>query len=94
MTRPKHGGWRLDRKRLCLVLHDARCPWRYEVDLERCKTSAQMLDWIMQVAMKAWTTNEIIAGLVLALRSYLRPQATLCSFGAERGPINVREMLR
>lgn len=53
----------------------------YEVDLEECLTSAQVLDWIMQVAQKTWATDAVLAGLVRAVNEVLNPQAHLCSFG-------------
>jgi hypothetical protein len=31
----------------------------YEVDLERCATPAEALDWIAQVAVKSWATDTI-----------------------------------
>lgn len=53
----------------------------YEVDLERCSTSAEMLDWIFQVAGKAWATADELGHLVEALDDTLHPQGTLCGFG-------------
>ena len=44
-------------------------------------TSAQMLDWIMQVAGKQWVTNEILGDLVHALNDIFKPQSNLCSHG-------------
>ena len=67
--------------------------WTYEVDLERCRTSAQVLDWIMQVASKQWSTDAIVASLVRAINDLLAPQATLCSFGIERGPLPIAAIL-
>ncbi|MGH7409165.1 MAG: hypothetical protein ACREKF_14305 [Candidatus Methylomirabilales bacterium] len=88
------GGWWLDRESMCLVFRDELLGEIYDVDLGRCRTSAEMLDWIMQVASKSWASDSAIAGLVRALNHYLHPQATLCSFGSELGPINVRDVLR
>lgn len=91
---PQFGGWSLDRRTLCLVLRDVNGDDLYEIDLERCRTSAQLLDWVMQVAGKLWATDAVLAGLVRALDAYLDPQTRLCSFGMERGPIDVRTLLR
>lgn len=88
------GGWWLDKDALCLVFTDEGGREIYDVDLERCRTSAEVLDWICQVAWKTWATDATIAGLVRALNHYLQPQATLCSFGQERAPINVKDLLR
>ena len=86
--------WICDPARLCLVLGNPETgAWSYEVDLEDCTTSAQALDWIMQVASKTWATDAVIAGLVRAIRDVLNPQSTLCSFGKERGPLDVRARL-
>jgi hypothetical protein len=77
----KWGEWELDRARLVLM-HTAG--YGYEVDLEDCTTSAQVLDWIMQIAGKNWGTRKCVGGLVEALNDLLRPQANLCSFGADK----------
>lgn len=59
----------------------------YEIDFERCKTSAAVLDWIMQVAGKQWADDTTLAMLVRAFEYHLDPQRTLCSDGIERGPV-------
>jgi hypothetical protein len=87
-------GWWLDRECLCLVFTDEVLGEIYDVDLRRCRTSAEVLDWICQVAHKSWATDAVLAGLVRAINHYLDPQATLCGFGRELGPINVAELLR
>lgn len=93
---PKDGfsGWWLDRESMCLVFTEELRGEIYDVDLGRCGTSAQVLDWICQVAHKSWATDAVIAGLVRAINHYLHPQGRLCSGGIEGGPINVREILR
>lgn len=75
------GPWRLDTR--TWVLYPVR-PYRYEVDLEECLTSAAVLDRVMQIAGKAWADDELIAGLIRALDDVLSPQANLCPFGASR----------
>ena len=55
----------------------------YWIDLERCRTSAQVLDWLMQVAKKSWADNETLASLVRTLDYALRPQAALCRLGMQ-----------
>lgn len=62
-------------------------PNSYYIDLERCRTSAETLDRIFQISKKSWATPEVVSGMLNALNDLLRPQATLCSFGDERGPI-------
>ena len=94
MTGPRSkGDWIFDRERLVLELRDLEGHWLYEVDLERCRTSAEILDWIMQVAKKRWVTDTVIAGLVRELDRLLDPQATVCSFGLNRGPLDVAALL-
>jgi hypothetical protein len=57
---------------------------KYDVDLERCATSAQMLDYIFQVAGKAWMTPKDLGDLVQALDDLLSPQGTLCSLTEDK----------
>ena len=38
----------------------------YWIDLERCCSPSQVLDWIMQVANKSWADDETLASLVRA----------------------------
>jgi hypothetical protein len=89
------GSWQLDRERLVLDLHDDAGHWLYEIDLERCATAAAVLDWIMQVAGKAWTTDAITGALVRALDDLLDPQTRLCrmAMNGERGE-DVAELVR
>ena len=56
----------------------------YLVDLERCGTAAQMLDWIFQLRGKTWCSPTDIGHLADAFRDILDPQANLCSFGAAK----------
>lgn len=91
------GCWQL--KLSNLTLEQTCRPWYY-IDLERCRTSAAVLDWICQVAGKQWATNDVLADLVRALDDLLQPQATMCSGGMgmapnrELGPIDVRKVLK
>ncbi len=83
------GGWRLDREAHCFIPDAA--PW-YAVPLERCRTSAQVLDWLAQIAPKRWATDSVLAGLVRILDDTLRLQARLCGGGVEHGPLDVRTL--
>ncbi len=81
------GPWRLDRTQRTLWTRAGG--YRYDVDLDSCTNSAQVLDWICQIAAKTWGRTEarhnaITAGLVNALADVLHPQANLCSFGFGR----------
>lgn len=75
------GPWKLDQAVFVLFISE---PYRYEVDLERCTSSAKVLDYICQVARKTWCNTEMIGGLVSALDDVLTPQANLCSFGRSK----------
>jgi hypothetical protein len=61
---------------------------QYDIWMGRCGTSAEVLDWIMQITNKAWADERTVAGLCRALNDLLCPQATLCSNGLERGPVD------
>jgi len=84
VARPRDWGpWRLDTR--AWVLYPVEpVPYRYEVDLERCLTSAEVLDCIIQIAQKNWADNAVIAGLIRALDDVLHPQDTLCSCGQSK----------
>jgi hypothetical protein len=66
----------------------------YEVDLEEMTTSAATLDWIMQITEKTWATPSLIAEFIEIVREVIDPQATLCGFGIERGPIDVKALVQ
>ena len=53
----------------------------YWIDLERCLTPAQVLDWIFQLRGKTWMTPGLLGLFLEAMRHALDPQARLCSFG-------------
>jgi hypothetical protein len=82
--RPGWGPWDIDRE--TFVLRLTLGAYEYEVDLERCTTSAQVLDWICQVARKQWGGDHaaVVSGLVTALDDVLNPQAHLCSSGQSK----------
>lgn len=46
-----------------------------------CLESAEVLDYLAQMAGKRWATPEVIAGLLIALDDVLNLQVHLCSFG-------------
>lgn len=75
------GPWMLDTERY--VLFAATVSEEYEVDLDDCTSSAEVLDWICQVSSKEWADDAVVAGLVRALADVLEPQANLCSNGDE-----------
>ncbi len=76
--------WHVNLEELSLELDDGS----YEVALDCCRTSAETLDWITQVATKSWATDAILAGLVRALEMVIDPQTHLCARGDEQGPVD------
>lgn len=77
----KWGHWKLDRKTITLTLEIHPL---YEIDLERIRDSAEMLDWIFQIFNKTWATPRIIFDLLNAFESIFEPQASLCPFGRNK----------
>jgi hypothetical protein len=57
--------------------------YNYEVDLDRMKSSAAVLDWIIQVSHKSWVTENDLADLVYAIDDILKLQQNYCGFGRE-----------
>ena len=87
--------WRLDLEEMTLELEGER----YAVDLEQCRTSAETLDWIIQVATKSWATDAVIAGLVRALDILIEPDINLCTDGIDHSrndwlPEDIEQNLR
>lgn len=78
-------GWRLNPKYLTLDYYDPHGRWRYQIDLERCTTCAEILDWILQLSKKRWLPAEGLQGFINAINDLLNPQGTLCSFGVDKG---------
>lgn len=59
------GHWEYKKNNLTLVFRGSE--GQYEVDLERCNTSSEILDSILQISQKQWITPEDIGNLVRAL---------------------------
>jgi hypothetical protein len=82
------GNWKYDAKLLTLTLADGR----YELDLKRATTGAELCEWIFQVAGKTWASPECLGHLIQALDDIPTPQAHLCSGGANL-KLDVRSLL-
>ena len=83
------GNWRFSSKDNLLIIRKSPSPGErerdlYEVILERCNTSAEILDWIAQLNGKTWTTPEDIGYLVEALNDLLSLQSNFCGGEEER----------
>ena len=46
--------------------------WLYEVDLENCTDSAQLLDYTLQIAGKSWCTPQVLYEFVQELENACR----------------------
>jgi hypothetical protein len=74
------GNWHLDPTTLELVLK--RQDW-IRIDLERCNTSGDVLDWIFHYRAKNLSDKDL-ADMLHALELILQPRSNLCSFGANK----------
>jgi len=87
IKRGKWGNWRFDLRHKLLIisktLGDGPIQDIYEVDLDECNSSAQILDWIAQVSDKTWASREDIGYLVMALDDLLGLQGAFCGGGRE-----------
>lgn len=77
------GNWRFDKEANVLVINKNLCPGEeakdlYKVDLERCNTSAAILDIIVQMSQKLWITRDDIGYLVEALDDLFTLQVHFC----------------
>lgn len=86
--------WKFDSQNLTLNLFQEGKGQRYYIDLEKCRTSAEVLDWVMQVASKPWATDQILGSFIRELNRLLDPQGNLCSGGEEIGPIDVKKVIK
>jgi hypothetical protein len=89
VARTSWGQWTFDENHLALMHADPP----YRIDLERCTTSAEVLDWIAQVAGKLWATAADVGDLVRALDDVLGLQANICGAGKEHVIVDVRAVI-
>lgn len=85
------GNWSLNERDCMLEYKDCKGD-HYAVDLTECVSSPAVLNWIMQIAYKPISPQDI-GHLVLAINDILRPQALLCGAHQERGPIEPRKVV-
>ncbi len=88
MTETKWGDWTYNADNFTLTFQ--RGDDHYEVDLDECENSAQILDWLAQ-ARKVWMTPEDTGHLVSALDAILGLQSNVCGLG-EGKTIHPREV--
>lgn len=76
--------WKFNKANLTL-----ECEY-YEIDLERCNSPAEILDWIFQVKNKGWITPELMDDLLTAFEHACDEvfdnniQGLFCPFGEGR----------
>lgn len=81
--------WRFERQTMTLTY----TPYGYDIDLDKITTSAALLDCVYQVAVgKDWPAEHRTSFLD-ALNDLFDPQATLCSWGTDQGPIDPRQVI-
>jgi hypothetical protein len=80
------GDWTLDTPDSVLVLDTKIEGMRhhYEIELWKISDSAHMLDWIFQIRMKTWVTNDVMGDLLSAFQDIFRPQTFLCGAGHDK----------
>src|SRR5688500_12347552 len=85
------GSWKFDASQFELV-HDSGC---VHIDLERCNSSAEVLDVIAQQAGKSreCLPAEDIGDLVIAFNELLRLQANVCSCGRDKRVTDVKALI-
>ena len=76
------GPWRYNADTLEIAYYDKDGKYRYGVDLRRCNSSAEVLDWIFQLDAKNWCGYECTGYLVQAIRDLLGRD--FCSGGEDK----------
>lgn len=75
----QHPRVQIDINRLVLTVHG---DYPYEVDLERCTTPAQLLDFILQVSKKPWCDRALAGELLAAIETASRVELDTTAQGA------------
>ena len=89
MPTTRWGKWSYDAKRFTLTYG----PENYDVELNECRNSAEVLDWILQVTHKTWMTPHGVRDFVKVINDILHPQGNICSGGVDT-TINPRQVAR
>ena len=58
---------RIDEDLLTIEIDTGHYGHTYQIDLTRCSTAGEVLDWIFQIKSKTWATSEIMFDLLTAL---------------------------
>jgi hypothetical protein len=65
-----------------------------EIDLDRIRDSAGLLDWIFQVEGKTWATARVTKDLLSAFDAIFHPQQNLCCGGGSKTIADPKAFLR
>jgi hypothetical protein len=84
LHRQDWGPWRLTSEGALEPSDPGQGLGSYQIDLATCTDSANVLDWIVQVAHKLDATDAIVAGLVRALDDILQLQSNVCGWGTSK----------
>jgi hypothetical protein len=82
--RAHYGPWKFRRDNCTLEMTGPAYPGGsnpYYIDLDRCCTPEEMLDWVFQINGKEWGAPEVVKSMLDAFDDLVAPQASLCSFG-------------
>lgn len=91
--RNRWGSWVYISSNRTLECRGAHGGYVYDVDLDLCRTSAEVYGWIVQVSKKTWATDSVLADLVHALNDLLSfSPGAMCS-GGMNSTISPRELL-
>ncbi len=72
------------------IVSDDQKTWFYEIDLELCVDSVQILDYVFQISNKSWCTPQIMYDLIKEIdkacqhKHQENAQAVFCPFGANK----------
>lgn len=69
-------------------------PSGYWIGFNRLNTCAEIMDWLFQLRQKTWFTSQDASDFLTLIDDVLHPQATLCSFGQDRGKVDATRMFK
>jgi len=78
----KWGRWVLDPEQLALHIQTYGDN-RYLIPLAKCNSTAEVLDWIIQLRQKPWATGRDLCDLVDALDDLLNLEENYCGCGVD-----------
>lgn len=77
------GRWIFDPETFSLITRDVNGGKIFSLPLVRCNSAAEILDWIVIIHDKTWTTNKDIGDLFEALNELLNFQGNFPTIGKE-----------